>query len=325
MQHKYSNSNDNKVNIICPPKTQYYESSLSEHSIKDFSDLCFDCTFASKKSSTPHSHLHADDNDDTSNKFSNRITNNVSNNVSNKIQEVDPYDSSSSYDEIQFDFEPYDFKLDDFFDDATFDDLYMFDDVPTSKEKSKDEENTRGSLPHKYQKNHDENNDINIPLYSMIKNKKIDDDVITIGKSFGDDIHIEKNVDDKESKMKRSNTHINKTKKFVISFNSKNGHPWAHYNKGQKSIYINGKNGPVIHLYKGYTYIFCVEENKEGHSFILTDLPNGGPSSRPLLNAFEPVSKGCVKFLVNDAIPRYLFYHDTKNEYAGGLVIVHDA
>lgn len=121
-----------------------------------------------------------------------------------------------------------------------------------------------------------------------------------------------------------------KGKKFVISFGPKEGHPWAEYNTGDKSIHINGKNGPVLHLYRECNYFFCVEQNiHEGgdpvHSFVLTNSPVGGLSSRIIPNGFAPVSKGCVCFKVDKCTPRYFFYQDSKGEFEGGLVIVHDA
>jgi YHS domain-containing protein len=98
---------------------------------------------------------------------------------------------------------------------------------------------------------------------------------------------------------------------------------------GDLSVHINGKNGPVLHLYRGCTYFFCVEQEiPEGqdpkHAFILTNSPAGGPDSRLIPGGFAPVSKGCVCFKVDKCTPRYFFYQESKNAFAGGLVIVHD-
>lgn len=120
-----------------------------------------------------------------------------------------------------------------------------------------------------------------------------------------------------------------KGKRFNITFTSKVGHPWAKYNQGEDSIHINGKNGPIIHLIRGRTYFFCVEQDiPEGteplHQFILTDSPAGGPNAQKIFGSFEPLSKGCACFKVDDKTPRCIFYQDTKNEFAGGICYVHD-
>lgn len=130
-------------------------------------------------------------------------------------------------------------------------------------------------------------------------------------------------------KGESSSSSSSKGKKFIVSFASKEGHPWAEYNAGSDSIHINGKNGPVLHLYRGSTYFFCVEQeikdNEETkHAFVLTNSPVGGANSRIIQDGFAPVSKGCVCFKVGKNTPRYFFYQDSKNEFEGGLVIVHD-
>lgn len=139
-------------------------------------------------------------------------------------------------------------------------------------------------------------------------------------------------VDTKESDLystKDSVSSSSKGKKFIISFKSKEGHPWAEYNESDSSVHINGKNGPVLHLYRSCTYFFCIEQElSEGadpqHTFVLTNSPAGGANSRIIPNGFVPVSKGCVCFKVDKSTPRYFFYQDSKHAFAGGLVIVHD-
>lgn len=131
------------------------------------------------------------------------------------------------------------------------------------------------------------------------------------------------------SNKKESGSSSSKGKKFVVTFGSKEGHPWAEYNEGNLTVNINGKNGPVLHLYRGCTYFFCVEQDIiEGedpkHTFILTNSPAGGSNSRLILGGFAPVSKGCVCFKVDKYTPRYFFYQDAKNAFGGGLIIVHD-
>ena len=136
-------------------------------------------------------------------------------------------------------------------------------------------------------------------------------------------------LSDKKELLAYSFSSTTKGKKFVVTFKSKDGHQWAEYNDGNKSIHINGKNGPVLHLYRGCTYFFCVEQNlllgeDAEHSLILTNNPAGGIGSRMIQNSFSPVPRGCVCLKVDDSTPRYFFYQDYKNAFAGGLVIVHD-
>lgn len=115
-------------------------------------------------------------------------------------------------------------------------------------------------------------------------------------------------------------------KKFVVSYGSKEGHPWSEYNTEDSSIHINGKNGPVLHLYRDRTYFFCVEQKNYNpdNRFVLTNKPDGGKGSKIITGGFEPVSKGCVSLKVDKFTPRYFFYQDANNSFKGGLVIVHD-
>lgn len=132
-----------------------------------------------------------------------------------------------------------------------------------------------------------------------------------------------------EKRESASASSSSKGKKFIVTFRSKEGHQWAEYHDGNKSIHINGKNGPVLHLYRGCTYFFCVEQivpsgEDPEHSLILTNNPSGGSGCRMIPNSFSPVPRGCVCLKVDESTPRYFFYQDYKNAYAGGLVIVHD-
>ena len=96
-------------------------------------------------------------------------------------------------------------------------------------------------------------------------------------------------------------------------------------NDGDDSIHVNGKNGPVIHLYYQHTYFFCVEQDDNSdHTFILTNSPYGGSQAKMIYDGFEPISKGCVCFKVGKCTLRYFFYQCTKHACEGGLVIVHD-
>jgi hypothetical protein len=121
-----------------------------------------------------------------------------------------------------------------------------------------------------------------------------------------------------------------KGKKFVVSFGSKAGHPWAQYNTSGTSVYVNGKNGPVLHLNRGATYFIQVEQQvRPGqpiqHSVALTNSPAGGPGSQILPGTFQPLATGTATFHVDKGFPRYSYLQDTRASFAGCLVIVHDA
>jgi hypothetical protein len=118
-------------------------------------------------------------------------------------------------------------------------------------------------------------------------------------------------------------------KKFLVSFGDKEGHPWSEYNQVNSSIYVNGKNGPVLHLYRGCNYFFVIDQKivvgkKPEHSFVLTTSPVGGKDSLIVQGGFDATANGTVKFQVDDDTPRYLFYQDGNVGFKGGLVIVHD-
>jgi hypothetical protein len=132
-------------------------------------------------------------------------------------------------------------------------------------------------------------------------------------------------------KQRDSSASSGKGKKFIVTWGCKDGHQWSEYNDDKDSIHVNGKNGPVLHLYRGCTYFFCVEQPgiteecpEANHCFVLTNSPVGGHSAKPIVGGFAPVSKGCVCFKVDKHTPRYFFYQCSKHEFEGGLVIVHD-
>jgi hypothetical protein len=136
----------------------------------------------------------------------------------------------------------------------------------------------------------------------------------------------------KTQEASSAGTSASRGKKFVVSFGPKEGHQWAEYNNGDESIHINGKNGPVLHLYRGSTYFFCVEQSNVNddssedakHFFFLTNSPIGGAGANLIQGGFAPVSKGCVCFKVDKCTPRYFYYQSSKHTFEGGLVIVHD-
>jgi hypothetical protein len=118
-----------------------------------------------------------------------------------------------------------------------------------------------------------------------------------------------------------------KAKKFIVTFGDKSKHPWNEYNKGSSSIYVNGKPGPLIHLYRGFTYYFDIQQSAKAHpehSLIFTNSPIGGPSARSIIVNLKPESRGRIGFTVTDEFPRIFFYQDTVNEMSGGMIMVND-
>ena len=122
------------------------------------------------------------------------------------------------------------------------------------------------------------------------------------------------------------------SKKFVVTFGKKDKHCHSDLNTSGDSIYINGKNGPVLHLYRGCTYYFSVEQSAQSngtyaHSFVLTLNPVGnykGVAPKPLANSFAAVASGVVSFKVESSTPRYFYYQCANHSFEGGLVIVHN-
>jgi len=139
--------------------------------------------------------------------------------------------------------------------------------------------------------------------------------------------HVSKNVKPvKDQDAEKISSTSGRGKKFIVSFGLKKSHPWEEYNSTNTSIHINGKNGPVLHLYRDSTYFFCLQQETAGdsHSFILTNSPAGGANARIVPGSFESLTKGVVAFKVDKLTPRYFYYQDAKNQFVGGLVIVHD-
>jgi hypothetical protein len=114
--------------------------------------------------------------------------------------------------------------------------------------------------------------------------------------------------------------------KFVVTFKAKNGHQWEDYNTSDKSIHINDKNGPCLHMFRGRSYVFSVnqDDSKNMMHLILTNNPAGGVGSKIIPGGFSPLAKGSVIFRVDANTPRYFYYHDQEHSHAGGLITVHD-
>ena len=88
-------------------------------------------------------------------------------------------------------------------------------------------------------------------------------------------------------------------------------------------MFINGKNGVVLNLYRGYKYRFEIE-SCHGHSFFVTTSPCGGLEAVSA-GRVAPVSSGHFELDVDDRTPRFLYYQDGKHCCLGGLIVVHSS
>jgi len=105
-----------------------------------------------------------------------------------------------------------------------------------------------------------------------------------------------------------------------VTFADKITHPNAEYIACKEAIHIDGRAGAPIRLTVGETYTFEVGESTEGHQFMLTDHPAGGPEARKCWH--KPITNGRVTVEVSADFPRRCYYQSTKNRYVGGWVIV---
>jgi hypothetical protein len=95
---------------------------------------------------------------------------------------------------------------------------------------------------------------------------------------------------------------------------------------GDKAIWINGKQSPVLKLKRGYVYYFNVQQEcyKKCYEnlFFLTKNPCGGPGACKLPGSFDAIGSGCIRFHVTDCTPKYFYYQSTTGRFLGGLIIV---
>lgn len=111
-----------------------------------------------------------------------------------------------------------------------------------------------------------------------------------------------------------------KKKKFTIELSKKQGHPFQEYIEGTQALWVNGKPGPILHLYPQIEYYFDIRCDE---TIILTMSPFGGEKAKTIPGGFES-SKGIVKFEVCKETPRFFFYQSTEEKGIGGLIIVHN-
>lgn len=136
-----------------------------------------------------------------------------------------------------------------------------------------------------------------------------------------------KSLETKNKKVVNKKAH-KAHKTFVITYGPKKNHPYSEYNNGTESIYVNGKNGAIVHMYRGETYKFVVKQDiKEGQEitkgFLLTTSPEGGPNSKIVKSAFPSIALGSFYFTATEDTHKFFFYNDIYNTHLGGLVLVH--
>ena len=172
-----------------------------------------------------------------------------------------------------------------------------------------------------------DNSEVN-SFYNSIYDPKENIPMVTINKNYCEPDRIPlvslEPTNTCEDKTSGTPSITKKGKKFTVTIGSKVGHQWSRYNPNESSYHINGKNGPVLHLYRGQTYFFDIQQEDSEHSFVLTNKPDGGEGSLLIANSFAPTSNGVVSFNVDESTPRFFFYQSINERYMGGLVIVHE-
>src|SRR5690606_32173301 len=80
-------------------------------------------------------------------------------------------------------------------------------------------------------------------------------------------------IEQSKEQTQESKESSKKGKRFIFTFGPKEGHAWHEYNQDSSSIHVNGKNGPVLHLYRDSTYFFCLEQKDNDNTLVLTNSP----------------------------------------------------
>lgn len=122
---------------------------------------------------------------------------------------------------------------------------------------------------------------------------------------------------------------------FVITLESKIGHPWVRHIKNNLCFAIDGIKGQTLYLERGYTYNFFfrfdnIQNIERRHFFIFTNDPLGGSSTNmikvPVASTETyPVGFGqTISLFVNDTIPKVFFYQSLCDTCMGGIIIVND-
>lgn len=116
-------------------------------------------------------------------------------------------------------------------------------------------------------------------------------------------------------------------RKFNITFGSKCGHLYEKDICGDKAIYVNCKQGPILKLKRGFVYYFNVKQKCDDYSFVLTKNPVGKigcVAAEPLCDSFDPITHGCAKYHVTSKTPKYFYYQSSNDAFMGGLILVED-
>lgn len=185
------------------------------------------------------------------------------------------------------------------------------------------------------------------PGNTKIKEKQVrfsvegDSDMDLKSDSQMDDLSPSREADDKnmenlfnpilvKKEVSRSSS-VSKSKRVAVSYGTKVGHPWSEYNESSdganSSIYINGKVGGTLNLFRDTKYVFYTKDatNTKNHGFMLTNNPLGGQNSRIIPGGFQPLENGSRSFTPNEHTPKHFFYADITHPFAGGIVVLNDA
>jgi hypothetical protein len=119
-------------------------------------------------------------------------------------------------------------------------------------------------------------------------------------------------------------------KKFNVSVGDKQGHKYSKLIDGKKSFYINGKNGPMVHLYRNNSYVFSLDPEilkNENYKFTFIENPmkvSGKPNMK-INNVTESKDGSYLTLDVTKDTPRYFYYQCLNHNLIGGIVVVHDS
>jgi hypothetical protein len=110
---------------------------------------------------------------------------------------------------------------------------------------------------------------------------------------------------------------------YHVAIGPKCGHPCQSRIPGPRAFYINGKVAPVLHLRRGRTYLFRLEQPESLSPYRLhftTDCVGTSLQRHPSFP--DPISNGTVCLTITDSTPSLFYYQDTDTPFMGGTVIL---
>jgi len=125
---------------------------------------------------------------------------------------------------------------------------------------------------------------------------------------------------------------------FEVGLASKCGHPWEHrILDSTRAWMVNGSLGKTIHVKRGNTYLFKVNQSADAkgiyqhHLYFTTDpiggkrgeaCDNGMHDACPLALSPSPIASGSVALKIHDTYPDTFYYQCRNHKAMGGLVVV---